>query len=99
MTLSQADAVSFLGARPRLLGIARGVLGSPSDADDIVQETWMRWLQADRSNVRDPAAFLATTTTRLALNLGQSARARRETALGPHLPDVETFVEAAHNGG
>jgi RNA polymerase sigma-70 factor, ECF subfamily len=88
MTLSEPDTVSFVRARPRLFGIARRVLGSASDADDIVQEAWMRWLQADRSNVRDPAAFLATTTTRLALNLGQSARARRETDLGPHLLDA-----------
>jgi RNA polymerase sigma-70 factor (ECF subfamily) len=85
MTVSDADAVSFLHARPRLFGIARRVLGSPADADDIVQETWMRWLQTDRTNVRDPAAFLATTTTRLALNVGQSARVRRQTDLQPHL--------------
>jgi RNA polymerase sigma-70 factor, ECF subfamily len=88
MTVSEADAVSFVRARPRLFGIARRVLGSASDADDIVQEAWMRWQQADRSDVRDPAAFLATTTTRLALNAGQSARARRETDLGAHLVDA-----------
>ena len=69
-----ADTVSFVHARPRLFGIARRVLGSAADADDIVQEAWIRWQESDRSLVRDPAAFLATTTTRLALNVGQSAR-------------------------
>jgi RNA polymerase sigma-70 factor, ECF subfamily len=86
--VSEADAVSFVHARPRLFGIARRVLGSAADADDVVQEAWMRWLQTDRSQVRDPAAFLATTTTRLALNVGQSARVRHQTDLGPRLLDT-----------
>jgi RNA polymerase sigma-70 factor (ECF subfamily) len=84
-TISDADAVSFVRARPRLFTIARRVLGSPTDADDVVQEAWMRWQDTDRSKVRDPAAFLATTTTRLALNVGQTARARHETNMGPQL--------------
>jgi RNA polymerase sigma-70 factor (ECF subfamily) len=87
-TLSEPDAASFVRARPRLLGIARRVLGSAADADDVVQEAWVRWLHTDRSQVRDPAAFLATTTTRLAINVGQSARARHETDLDPQLEDV-----------
>ena len=74
--VSEADAVSFVDARPRLFRIARRVLGSAAEADDVVQDAWMRWLQTDRSQVRDPVAFLATTTTRLALNVGQSARVR-----------------------
>jgi RNA polymerase sigma-70 factor (ECF subfamily) len=86
--VSETDAVSFVRARPRLFGIARRVLGSATDADDVVQEAWMRWQETDRSKVRDPAAFLATTTTRLALNVGQSARVRRETAGGPQLVEV-----------
>ena len=85
MTVSEADAASFVRARPRLFGIARRVLGSAADADDVVQEAWMRWQETDRSKVRDPAAFLATTTTRLALNVGQSARVRHETDIGPRL--------------
>jgi RNA polymerase sigma-70 factor (ECF subfamily) len=85
---SEADAVSFARARPRLFSIARRVLGSATDADDIVQEAWMRWLHTDRSQVREPAAFLATTTMRLALNVGQSARARHETDIGPRLLDA-----------
>jgi RNA polymerase sigma-70 factor (ECF subfamily) len=58
------------------------VLVNPVDADDVVQDAWVRWLQTDRSVVRDPAAFLTTTTTRLALNLGQSARVRHESSVG-----------------
>jgi RNA polymerase sigma-70 factor (ECF subfamily) len=86
--VSEADAVSFVHARPRQLGIARRVLRSPADADDVVQEAWIRWQASDRSDVRDPAAFLATTTTRLALNVGQSARARHETDFAPPLAEM-----------
>jgi RNA polymerase sigma-70 factor, ECF subfamily len=88
VSVSEADALSFLRARTRLIGIARGVLGSAADADDVVQDAWMRWQSTDRSEVRDPAAFLATTTTRLALNVGQSARARHETTSGTSLLDA-----------
>jgi RNA polymerase sigma-70 factor (ECF subfamily) len=87
-TISEADAVSFVRARPRLFSIARRVLGSATDADDVVQDAWMRWVRTDRSQVRDPAGFLATTTKRLALNVGQTARARHETDIGPRLLDA-----------
>jgi RNA polymerase sigma-70 factor (ECF subfamily) len=80
--VSDADLASFHTVRPRLFGIAYRVLRSATDADDIVQDTWIRWQGADRSKVRDPGAFLATTTTRLAINVGQSACARRETSIG-----------------
>jgi RNA polymerase sigma-70 factor, ECF subfamily len=83
--VSVADAASFQTVRPRLFGIACRVLGSAADADDVVQDAWIRWQGADRSKVRDAAAFLATTTTRLAINVGQSARARRETSIEPLL--------------
>lgn len=82
MSPTEADAVSFVQARPRLLRIARRVLVNPADADDVVQDVWVRWQQIDRSVVRDPAAFLTTTTTHLALNLGQSARVRHESSVG-----------------
>ena len=75
------DLASFHTARPRLFGIAYRVLGSPAEADDVVQDAWIRWQRTDRTAVRDAAAFLATTTTRLAINLGQSARARHETSI------------------
>ncbi len=88
MSVLDADTVSFVHARPRLFGIARRVLGSAADADDVVQEAWIRWQESDRSDVRDPSAFLATTTTRLALNVGQSARVRRETDFGERLIEL-----------
>ena len=77
--VSYVDTASFQRVRPRLFGIAYRVVGNRSDADDIVQDTWIRWQTTDRSKVRDAAAFLATTTMRLAINLTQSARARRVT--------------------
>ena len=82
------DALAtFTSVRPRLFGIAYRMLGSASEAQDIVQEAWLRWQACDRAAVLQPAAFLATTTTRLAINYAQSARARRETYIGPWLPE------------
>jgi RNA polymerase sigma-70 factor (ECF subfamily) len=77
----------FRGVRPRLFGIAYRMLGSASEAEDIVQDAWLRWQGTDRSAVLDPPAFLATVTTRLSINALQSARARRETYVGPWLPE------------
>ncbi len=90
--VSAVDAESFHTVRPRLFGIANRVLESATEADDVVQDTWIRWQGTDRSEVRDAAAFLATTTMRLAINVAQSARARRETDIGPRLVDA---VDAA----
>jgi RNA polymerase sigma-70 factor (ECF subfamily) len=70
---------AFMSVRPRLFGIAYRMLGSAAEAEDIVQDVWVRWQTTDRSTVRDAAAFLATTATRLAINVIQSARSRRET--------------------
>ncbi len=85
---SANDGLSvFLRLRPRLFGIAYRMLGSAADAEDIVQDVWLRWQTADRHVVCDPAAFLATTTTRLAINVMQSARSRRETCVGSWLPE------------
>jgi RNA polymerase sigma-70 factor (ECF subfamily) len=92
--VSEADAASFQSVRPRLFGIAYRVLGSASEADDVVQEAWIRWQGTDRTQVRDVAAFLATTTMRLAINLAQSAHARREKCIGLWLFDR---VDAAAN--
>jgi RNA polymerase sigma-70 factor (ECF subfamily) len=92
--VSEADAALFQTMRPRLFGIAYRVLGTACEADDIVQETWIRWQGTDRSKVRDASAFLVTTTTRLAINVAQSARARREMHIGPRLVDP---VDAAAN--
>ncbi|HET6549911.1 MAG TPA: sigma-70 family RNA polymerase sigma factor [Solirubrobacter sp.] len=84
---SDVDAAPFEGVRPRLFGIAYRVLGSASEADDVVQDAWIRWQRTDRSRVRDPTAFLAATTLRLAITASQSARARRETCVEPRLVD------------
>jgi RNA polymerase sigma-70 factor (ECF subfamily) len=63
------------------------MLGSMADAEDAVQETYLRWHATDRSNVADPRAFLMTTTTRICLDVLRSARARREEYVGPWLPE------------
>ena len=73
--------------RPVAFGIAYRMLGSAAEAEDVVQDVWLRWQTANRSLVRDAAAFLATTTTRVAINVLQSARTRRETPVGPGLPE------------
>jgi len=87
-------AATFTALRPRLFGIAYRILGSWTEAEDIVQEAWLRWQGTDRGAVVNPAAFLATVTTRLCLNLAQSAPARRETYIGPWLPEpVDTSAD------
>jgi RNA polymerase sigma-70 factor (TIGR02957 family) len=89
------EAVATFGrVRPRLFGIAYRMLGSVAEAEDVVQDTWLRWQGADRGAVRNPDAFLATTATRLAINALQSARVRRETYVGPWLPEpVDTSAD------
>jgi len=87
-------AATFAEVRPRLFGIAYRMLGSSMDAEDIVQDVWLRWQAYDRSTVLDPPAFLATIATRLSLNATQTARARRETYVGPWLPEpVDTSAD------
>jgi RNA polymerase sigma-70 factor (ECF subfamily) len=82
--------------RPRLFGIAYRMLGSAAEADDIVQDVWLRWQATDRSVVENPPAFLATTTTRMCINFSQSAQSRRESYVGPWLPEpVDTSSDPA----
>ena len=77
-----------------MFGIAYRMLGSVAEAEDIVQEAWLRWQQTDRSTVRNPGGFLTTMATRLAINTANSARARRETYIGPWLPEpVDTSAD------
>ncbi|HEX7806641.1 MAG TPA: RNA polymerase sigma-70 factor [Cellulomonas sp.] len=83
----QDALTAFEPQRRRLFGIAYRMLGSVSEAEDVVQDAWLRWQGADRASVREPAAFLATTVTRLCLNALSSARARRELYVGPWLPE------------
>ncbi|NUR83659.1 MAG: RNA polymerase sigma-70 factor [Nonomuraea sp.] len=73
--------------RPMLLGLAYRLLGSMWDAEDVVQEAWLRWEGTDRSVVREPRAFLVTIVSRLALDQLRSARVKREAYTGPWLPE------------
>jgi len=92
---SQNAASTFDPLRPGLIRIAYRMLGSVADAEDMVQEAFLRWLDADRDAVREPQAYLRRVVTRLCLDQLKSARRRRETYLGPWLP--EPVVEAAEN--
>jgi RNA polymerase sigma-70 factor, ECF subfamily len=78
---------TFEVVRPRLFGIAYRVLGGAAEAEDVVQDTWIRWHGTNRREVRDALAFLATATTRLAINVADSARARHEAPSGAWLPE------------
>src|SRR5690606_13462731 len=78
---------AFFGVRSRLFGIAYRMLGSTADAEDLVQDVWVRWQSTDRKAVQDAPAYLVTTITRLAINLVQSARSRREAYVGIWLPE------------
>lgn len=80
-------AVIFDLLRPRLMRVAYRMLGSVADAEDVVQDAFVRWMAADRSEVREPEAYLRRTVTRLCLDQLKSARHRRETYVGPWLPD------------
>lgn len=90
-------AASFEPYRRRLLGLAYRMLGSMADAEDAVQETYLRWHAADRDKVSDPRPFLMTTATRICLDMLTSARARHEEYVGPWLPEpvIDTSELAA----
>ena len=77
----------FESERPRLLGIAYRMLGTPDDADDVVQDAWLRFGAADVESIENPAAWLTTVTTRLSIDRLKSAQHRRETYVGPWLAD------------
>lgn len=84
----QSDAAaSFDPLRPRLIRIAYRMLGSVADAEDAVQDAFLRWLDTDRTEVREPLAFLTRVVTRLCLDVLKSARRQRETYVGPWLPE------------
>ncbi len=80
-------AAVFDPLRPKLIRVAYRMLGSVADAEDMVQEAFIRWMGADRTSVREPEAFLHRTVTRLCLDQLKSARLKRETYVGPWLPD------------
>jgi len=80
-------AVSFDPLRPKLQRVAYRMLGSVADAEDVVQETFIRWMSTERGEIREPEAFLRRTVTRLCLDHLKSARRQRETYIGPWLPE------------
>lgn len=83
----ETRATAFDSVRPLLFSIAYRMLGSVMDAEDVVQDAYLRWQEAPDADVRSPRAYLATIVTRLALNQLRSARVRRETYVGPWLPE------------
>ncbi|WP_067676917.1 RNA polymerase sigma factor SigJ [Nocardia miyunensis] len=87
MLLGPDEVDLFEGSRARLEAIAYRLLGSASDAEDAVQDTFLRWQAADREQVRSPEAWLTRVLTNLCLNHLTSARARRETYVGQWLPE------------
>ena len=80
-------AAQFEPHRRRLMGLAYRMLGSLTEAEDIVQEAWLRWNGAERADLREPGAWLSRVVTRLCLDQIKSARARRESYVGPWLPE------------
>lgn len=82
----QAAAI-FDPLRPKLTRVAYRMLGSVADAEDVVQDAFIRWLDVDREVVREPEAYLRRVVTRLCLDQLKSARRRRETYIGPWLPE------------
>ncbi len=88
MTTDTSDAAGVFEAhRSVLTGVAYRILGTASDAEDVVQEAWPRWSGADRSRVQDPRAYLVTIVSRLAIDRLRSARSRRESYVGEWLPE------------
>src|SRR5580692_2036500 len=81
------DVEAFEAHRTHLRSIAYRMLGEMAAAEDVVQEAWLRWRRADGEDIRDPRAWLSAATVRLSLDALRAARARRETYVGPWLPE------------
>lgn len=87
---------AFEDLRPRLASVAYSMLGTVAEADDVVQETWLRLRNADTDQIEDLTGWLITTTSRIAVDVLRSARHRRETYVGPWLPEpVEVGADPA----
>ena len=100
MTARDSRTEEFEALRPRLFGIAYRMTGSIGDAEDVGQEAWLRWQAVDREQVTNPEAYLVRTVTHLAIDRLRSAQRRKETYVGPYLPeplvdDVSTQPERA----
>ena len=88
----------FTELRPLLFTVAYEMLGSAADAEDVVQDSWLRWAGVDRASVRDPRAYLVRVVTRQALNRLRTLRRRREEYVGPWLPEpVATTPDVAED--
>jgi len=95
-----AAVVDFESNRDLLFGVAYRVLGSVADAEDVVQESWLRWNRVDASQVADPRSYLAQIATRLALDRLRRAKASREDYVGPWLPEpLSTGPDAEEYAG
>src|SRR5262252_3856701 len=92
---SEDAAAIFDPLRPSLIRVAYRMLGSVADAEDVVQDAFLRWLDVDRDAVREPAAFLRRVVTRLCLDRLKSVRRERETYVGSWLP--EPVVESGED--
>ncbi len=90
------DQTRFDAERRRLTSLAYRMTGTPDDADDVVQEVWIRWQRTDRSTIDNEAAWLTTVTTRVAIDRLTSAQARRELYVGPWVP--EPMADASVGG-
>ena len=86
-SVSHSDAATFEAVRQRLFGIAYRIVGGSAEAEDVVQDTWLRWHGTDRREVRNADAFLVTATKRLAINVTDSAHVRHEAIAGSWLPE------------
>lgn len=78
---------TFQRLRPRLYGIAYRMLGTQADAEDMLQEAYLRWFRTDSDQVRSPEAWLTTTVTRLCIDRLRAVRVERDTYFGPWLPE------------
>jgi RNA polymerase sigma-70 factor, ECF subfamily len=85
--VTEGPVSTFSAHRPMLVGVAYRLLGSVGDAEDVVQEAWLRWARVDTDTVVDPAGFLVRTVSRLALDRLRRVAARRESYVGPWLPE------------
>lgn len=92
------DVGAFVELRPVLFGVAYRMLGSAAEADDIVQEAYLRWAAVDGAEVESPRAYLTTVVTRLSIDHLRSARVRRESYRGPWLPEPVYVDETGERG-
>ncbi|MEU9290637.1 sigma-70 family RNA polymerase sigma factor [Streptomyces sp. NPDC048275] len=83
----EETARHFMQVRPRLVAVADRMVASTAEAEDVVQDVWLRWQGLDRSGIRSATAFLTTMTVRLAINRKHSSRVRREICIGPWQPE------------